>query len=321
MSQIPRFTRARQLTASVWPGRVVDGYGNLIAARLRKLAAARSTGALPFTGRTDGAIYFRDGSVVFAESRRTPGPVVPAGLIPAPPAAARDLPVNGAGPGPAGRLTAMLAVTEPTVDAALELLSSESRYAKFRSARIPVVSPACSIPLEGLLAEIVRRQCVLRQLADFVTADTAVVRNPYMDTRAVKVSALQWALLIRVRDGSTPRALAWELGRSVFGTTTEVYRLMALRLLRPVGDTARPGGRAQAGAGSREQGRAAGADPATAPAAVPVAAMSFIRAVPGLGAAADGFSGQVAAGGRNHSEKGDRMPEDASATAAPWGDD
>src|SRR5579875_1152601 len=206
MSQIPRFTRARQLTASVWPGRVVDGYGNLIAARLRKLAAARSTGALPFTGHTDGAIYFRDGSVVFAESRRTPGPVVPAGLIPAPPAKARDAAANGTGPGPAGRLTALLAVTEPTVDAALELLSSESRYAKFRTSKAPAVSPGCGIPLEGLLAEVVRRQQVLRQLAEFVTADTAVVRNPCMDTRGVRVSALQWALLIRVRDGSTPRA-------------------------------------------------------------------------------------------------------------------
>jgi RNA polymerase sigma-70 factor (ECF subfamily) len=38
MSQISRRTRVRQLAESVWPGRTVNGYANLIAARLRKLA-------------------------------------------------------------------------------------------------------------------------------------------------------------------------------------------------------------------------------------------------------------------------------------------
>jgi hypothetical protein len=41
--------------------------------RLRRIAAARSTGMLPFSGRSDGSIYFRDGKVAFAESTRTPG--------------------------------------------------------------------------------------------------------------------------------------------------------------------------------------------------------------------------------------------------------
>jgi hypothetical protein len=39
---LPGLKRARQLTASVLPGRTVDGYGDLITARLRKLSAARS---------------------------------------------------------------------------------------------------------------------------------------------------------------------------------------------------------------------------------------------------------------------------------------
>ena len=34
MSQITRFTRARQLKASVWPGRAKDGYGNFNAAAM-----------------------------------------------------------------------------------------------------------------------------------------------------------------------------------------------------------------------------------------------------------------------------------------------
>ena len=57
------------------------------------------------------------------------------------------------------------------------------------------------------------------------------------------MSPLQWALLIRVRDGSTPRSLAWELGRSVFGTTLEIYRLLALRLLSSAGPRAHRNGR------------------------------------------------------------------------------
>ncbi len=71
MSQISRRTRVRQLAESVWPGRTVNGYANLIAARLRKLADEGSTGMLPVSGRGDGAIFFRGGQVVYAESSRT----------------------------------------------------------------------------------------------------------------------------------------------------------------------------------------------------------------------------------------------------------
>ena len=55
------------------------------------------------------------------------------------------------------------------------------------------------------------------------------------------LSALQWALLIRVTEGSTARALAWELRRSVFGMTIDVYRLMVLRLLAAVDYPVVPG--------------------------------------------------------------------------------
>jgi hypothetical protein len=96
MSQTPRFTRARQLKASVLPGRRADGDENAVSGRLRKIAATGGTGTLPFSGRCDGAIYFRDGKVTHAESGRTPGP-----------------PADAA----------------PADDAALELMSSESRCA------------------------------------------------------------------------------------------------------------------------------------------------------------------------------------------------
>jgi hypothetical protein len=212
MSQAPRLTRARQLTASVWPGK--DGSASPGGARLRKLAAAGSTGVLPFTGPGDGAIYVRGGRVVHAESARTPGPVVATELAT-----------------PADRLTAALALAEPAVDAVADLLSGDSRPARFRSAAVPPVGLAAGIPVDALLAEVARRQRVTRQLAAIVTADTTVVRNPHPGAQDVRVSALQWALLIRVRRGATPRDLAGALSRSVFGTTIEVYRLLALRLL------------------------------------------------------------------------------------------
>ena len=63
MSQNPRFTRARQLTSTVLPGRRPDDYPDQVTGRLRKLAAARSTGTLPFAGRSDGVVYFKDGKV------------------------------------------------------------------------------------------------------------------------------------------------------------------------------------------------------------------------------------------------------------------
>ncbi len=51
MSQTSRFTRARQLTSTVLPGRRPDGYADQVTGRLRRIAAARSTGMLPFSAR------------------------------------------------------------------------------------------------------------------------------------------------------------------------------------------------------------------------------------------------------------------------------
>src|SRR6266699_3966383 len=97
MSQTSRFTRARQLTSTVLPGRRPDGYADLVAGRLRRIAAARGTGMLAFSGRSDGSIYFRDGKVAYAESTRTPGP------------ARHDQP--GPDQPPLNKITAILAIT------------------------------------------------------------------------------------------------------------------------------------------------------------------------------------------------------------------
>jgi hypothetical protein len=251
MSQTPRLRRARQLTASVLPARGADGYGNLVAARLRKIETAGGTGRLPFSGGADGAIYFRDGKVVYAESRRTPGPAADTYTT-----YTSDLP-------PLDRITAIRAITEPIVDAVLELLSAQARHAKFRSARLAATGLASGIGIYPLLAEVNRRQRLLKQISGVLTADTALARNPHLRSESIRITAWQWALLIRVRHGSTPRDLAWDLGRSVFGTTTEIYRLIALRLLSVAGHPARAGGNLS--------GEIPGPGPAN---------LSFVRAVP-----------------------------------------
>ncbi len=252
MSQAPRGPRVRRLADSVWPGRTVDGYANLIATRLRKLAAAGSTGMLPVSGRGDGAVFFRLGQVAWAESSRTPPPAPPRS----------DLAVVGYPGGENGggvlvaapslrRLAGLVALAEPTLDAITDLLASESRYGKFRTDVIPD-APMGPLSVGNVLAEVARRRQVLRQLAPVVTPDTAIARSVPpagpAEGPAFQVSAPQWALLVRVGEGSTPRSLALTLERSVFGTTIEIYRLLALGLVTLPGRRDRePGGRGNLG--------------------------------------------------------------------------
>jgi len=250
MSQNSRRTRVRQLAESVWPGRTVNGYANLIAARLRRLADEGSTGMLPVAGRGDGAVFFRGGQVVNAESSRTSLPSPRTSGLAALGLTRREASHSPGAPGPPGppgeghpgeaglvaarsvsRLTGMLELTELIIDALTELLSSESRYAKFRPAEVLPVGQGRPMPVEALLTEVQRRHEVQRQLAAVLTPDTAVARHPSLDPPAAQVSPTQWSLLARAGDGTTPRGLAMQLGRSVFGTTIEVYRLLELGLL------------------------------------------------------------------------------------------
>jgi Domain of unknown function (DUF4388) len=268
MNQVPRRTRVRQLAESVWPGRTVNGYANLIGARLRKLAEEGSTGMLPVSGHGDGAVFFRVGQVVYAESSRTPLPVFRASGLAALGLAEGPEPPPGehAGHGElvtarsVAKLAGTLAVTEAVIDAVTDLLSSDSRYAKFRQSDDPPAQVR-PIPVEALLSEVQRRQRVLRQLAVVITPDTEITRQPALDAASAQVSPAQWALLVRAGGGTTPRDLAVHLGRSVFGTTIEVYRLVEVGLLAVSGRQALPPG-----------------DPH---ARRPGPAMSFIRALSG----------------------------------------
>ena len=260
MSQISRRTRVRQLAESVWPGRIVNGYANLIAARLRKLADEGSTGMLPVSGRGDGAVFFRGGQVVYAESSRTSLPslrtsgprrarISAAGSLPFLVRPARRARLTRARPvlvaaRSVSRLTGMLELTELIIDALTELLSSESRYAKFRHAEVLPVGQGRPMPVEALLTEVQRRHEVQRQLAAVLTPDTAVARDPSLGSAGRAGLADAVGAAGRAGDGTTPRGLAMQLGRSVFGTTIEVYRLVELGLLVVPGHPPGPADRA-----------------------------------------------------------------------------
>jgi Domain of unknown function (DUF4388) len=221
--------------------KTVNDHNKNIAGRLSKLAAAGSTGSIPISGPTVGAIYFRDGEISYAESDRTPKscrcwPAEPRGVARAQGQLTESEPTIGELASLAD-LADLADLAEATVDAAADLLSSRSACARFRVGAAPPVSTTWRISVADLLSEVGRRRRLLEQFTG-ITADTAVARNPQAGFQRVQVSALQWALLIRVQAGSTPRDLAWALGRSVFGTTAEVHRLMTLGLLAAAGANA-----------------------------------------------------------------------------------
>ncbi len=183
-----------------------------ILTRLGKLAGSGQTGVLRVSGDFGGAVYLREGAVIYARSKRTPGPVISSS---------------------SSFLERSLAVREATIDAVLEMLSGVSRHQprlRFYASLAPGPGLADDLHIEFLAAEVTRRRQIIKQLAALLTADSGVRRNSQLAT-VVRISARQWSVLIRVGSRSTPRELAADLGWSVFAATIEVAQLVGLRLL------------------------------------------------------------------------------------------
>ncbi len=170
----------------------MDGYANLIAARLRKLAATGGTGVLPVSGPGDGAFFLRGGQVVHAESSRTsprravdqaalglgaapaPGTWPPGGHAAAARSTGAELvPVRSAWPAD-GTARGDRADHRRGHRAAVERVALREVPAIRRP--LPI-GQACPLPVAALLTEVERRHHVLRQLAAVITADTPVARN------------------------------------------------------------------------------------------------------------------------------------------------
>lgn len=239
-------------------GTAVYSYRGPIVARLSTLAGSGRTGVLRVSGEVSGAFYLRQGEVIYAKSGLTPGParwfaqssgrIASGDVARSARSASREdgapglLVTDVPGPETSGLLEWNLIVREAAVDAALELLSHRSHSSprlRFRASEPPGDGSVAGISVGALLGEVSRREEITRQMATRLTADTVITRNPGIGAHDVQVSSFQWALLIRVTDGSTPRSLAIELRHSVFATTIEVFRLIDLRLLSAAGGPAR----------------------------------------------------------------------------------
>ncbi len=202
-----------------------------VASRLGKLAETGRTGALCLTGESGGVIYLREGAVVAAESRRTPGLAARIGQA-----------AMATGHRTVGPFERSWIATEATIDAAMELMSAKPRHLRFRGPEEEPVPAGTGMPVPKLMTEVSRRHEILQQLAAELSPDTQVARNLRLQSRAVRVSDGQWAILLQLGRPASPRGLALELGQSVFGTTMEVYRMTVMGLLSPADAPDRPAG-------------------------------------------------------------------------------
>jgi hypothetical protein len=202
-----------------------------VTIQLNRLALATRTGMLRIPGDNEGTIYLYRGEVTSAECPGTPD-------------VASRLANWPAGPGSSGptELERAWVGREAIADAALAMLGPSPRSARFIAGGVRRPEDAGTMGVAEMLAEVDRRRETIRQLPASFTADTTVARNPHSSARRLHVSASQWALLVRMNDPATPRALAMARGMSVFTTTLEVFRLIVIDLVTIV-DGEPPDGR------------------------------------------------------------------------------
>lgn len=177
--------------------------------RLTSLGASGWSGMLVASGHVHGEIHLVNGQIVHARCG----------------AAADDQTRSNRG-------IRDLVIREVVLDAVREL-AEDAAAARWRIRGHGSLDGAesTSIPVAFALAEVSRRAAVLSQLAGLVTADTQVIRRARIDHGRVRISPSQWALLAATDSLATPRALAHDLGDSIFRTVCRVAELLETGLL------------------------------------------------------------------------------------------
>lgn len=199
---------------------------NPFAERLTRLGASGWSGVLVASGDLQGEIQLVDGLIIRARCWVTPD--------------AETMPKQEG--------IRDLMIREVVIDAVRELADGAAAT-RWRSRKHGGLDGAEStwIPVPFALAEVSRRSAVLSQLAGLVTQDTQVIRRARIDYGRVRISPSQWALLAATDSLTTSRALAHDLGDSIFRTVCRVAELLETGLLEdpshPDGRKARPGNR------------------------------------------------------------------------------
>jgi hypothetical protein len=246
---------------------------------LADLAASRATGALHVGSDPPGLLHFVDGHVTHAASPMAPGVgdlLTIGGRIPVSvwqSAMESGMPDNRVGAAliEQGHLTRgelELCVLGVIYDAAYFVLAERPVPVRFEVDRPHWLGAVTGVPVDALTAEIRRRRAMLTDILDDPGFDRApVVPVTRVRRDRIRLSAVQWEIVLHADGQRTPTGMARHLGRAAYACLQEVRRLAAdglVRLPAPADTATTPADTATTPA---QDAPVRAADPAAVPAA------------------------------------------------------
>ena len=211
---------------------------------LTDLAGSGATGALHVGGASPGVLHLADGQVVHAASAKVPGVgdlLTLSGRLPASvwqAAVEEGIADNRVGEllVARGHLTAgelQLCVLGVVHDAAFFVLGADEVAVRFERDRPHWLGPVTTVDARALVAEVERKNRLLTEAFDEPALDAAAVTPVLRLGRdRVRLTGLQWELIVAADGVATPADLARRLGRAGYACLLEVRRLAAERLVR-----------------------------------------------------------------------------------------
>lgn len=222
---------------------------------LEDLAGDEATGALHIGGASPGLLHLVGGRVEHASSVKVPGVgdlLTLSGRLPdsvwqaAVEEGGNDARVGellvGQGHLTEGEL--QLCVLGVLHDAAYFVLGDEPVQVRFESDRRHWLGPVATVDAGAVLTEVDRRARLLAEIADEPRLDTGpVTPTPRLRRDRIRLTALQWELIVHADGRANPTDLARRLGRAGYACLQAVRGLFADGLVRVpgTGATVRPG--------------------------------------------------------------------------------
>ncbi|GAA0812720.1 DUF4388 domain-containing protein [Spirilliplanes yamanashiensis] len=214
---------------------------------LEDLAGTEATGALHIGGASPGLLHLVGGRVEHASSVKVPGVgdlLTLSGRLPdsvwqaAVEEGGNDARVGellvGQGHLTEGEL--QLCVLSVVHDAAYFVLGDEPVQVRFESDRRHWLGPVAAVDTGTVLTEVDRRARLLAEIADEPRLDTGpVTPTPRLRRDRIRLTALQWELIVHADGRATPTDLARRLGRAGYACLQAVRGLFADGLVRVPG--------------------------------------------------------------------------------------